>query len=103
MSVAVGDVVMLTVFRAEAYGLWGTHGGHIGAVHVSDFTDEPPVDAGRIPRVGETVPVRVVHVAPGTEVEYPFGKLVCDFAASLVLAPRRDQRGDAADPAARGR
>ena len=85
MSVAVGDVVPLTVFRVEAYGLWGMHRRQVGSVHVSDFTDDPPIDEGRIPRVGETVLVRVFHVAPGTEVEYPFGKLVCDFAASFVL------------------
>lgn len=85
MGVAVGDIVPLTVFRVEAYGLWGTHRGQIGSVHVSDFTDSPPIDEGRIPQVGTTVPVRVFHVAPGTEVEYAWGKLICDFAASLVL------------------
>ena len=88
MAVAVGDIVPLTVFRVEAYGLWGTHAGHTGSVHVSDFTDAPPIDEDRIPRVGDTVPVRVFHVAPRTEVEYAWGKLVCDFAASLVLAPK---------------
>ena len=97
MGVAVGDIVPLTVFRVEAYGLWGTHAGQTGSVHVSDFTDAPPIDEDRIPHVGDTVPVRVFHVSPGTEVEYARGRLVCDFAASLALAARHAEPGAAAD------
>jgi hypothetical protein len=87
MSLSVDDVVSLKVFRVEAYGLWGTFGDQVGSVHCSDFTNDPPIDESRIPGIGEIVPVRVFHVAPRTEVEYAFGKLVCDFAASLVLPP----------------
>jgi hypothetical protein len=89
VAVVVGDIVPLMVFRVEAYGLWGTFDGQTGSVHVFDFTDNPPLAEERIPRVGDTVPVRIFYVAPRTEVEYAFGKLVCDFAASLVLAPER--------------
>jgi hypothetical protein len=98
VAVAVGNIVPLTVFRVEAYGLWGTHDAQTGSVHVSDFTDALPVDEGSIPRVGDTVPVRVFHVAPRTEVEYAWGKLICDFAASLVLTERHAEPGAAADP-----
>ena len=97
MAVVVGDIVPLTVFRVEAYGLWGTHAEQTGSVHVSDFTDAPPIDEACIPRVGDTVPVRVFHVAPRTEVEYAWGKLACDFAASLVLTERHAEPGAAAD------
>ena len=88
MAVAIGDIVPLTVLRVEAYGLWGIYDGHTGSVHVSDFTDDWPIDEDRIPQVGDTVSVRVFCVAPRTEVEYAWGKLVCDFAASLVLFPQ---------------
>ncbi|MBX3401659.1 MAG: hypothetical protein KF873_23265 [Gemmataceae bacterium] len=99
MAVAVDDIVPLTIFRVEAYGLWGTHDGQTGSVHVSDFTDAPPIDEDRIPRVGDTVPVRVFNVTPRTEVEYAWGRLVCDFAASLVLTKRPAEPIAAPDPA----
>jgi hypothetical protein len=105
MVVAVGDIVPLTVTRVEACGLWGVYDEQTGSVHVTDFTEDPPIAEDRIPRVGDVVPVRVFHVAPQTEVEYAFGKLVCDFAASLVLAPMEGRtrhctdRGGMAGPA----
>lgn len=97
MSVVVGDIVLLSVFRVEAYGLWGTHKWQTGSVHVSDFTDDPPIDVSSIPQVGDSVAVQVFFVSPRTEVEYAWGKLVCDFAAKLVQAQKHTESGTPAN------
>ncbi len=86
-GVTLGDVVPLSVFRVEASGLWVLPNGQTGSVPVTDFTDNPPIAEEHIPRVGDVVAVRVFHVAPRTLVESPFGKLICDFTASLVPTP----------------
>ena len=93
MTVAVGEVVPLTVTRVEPYGLWGTYRELAGSVHVSDYTESPPLPEDRIPSVGAIVRVRVFHVAPGTRVRYAFGEVVCDFAASMVLTPSAPKYG----------
>jgi ribosomal protein S1 len=88
MKIHVGDIVTMTITRVEAYALWGTHQGLTGFIHCSDLTDEPPIPLSKVPKVGDSVKARIHHLAPGTEVEYPFGKMVCDFAASLVLVKK---------------
>jgi ribosomal protein S1 len=90
MGVAVGDVVELTVVEVDGYACWGEAGGQTGFVHCSEWSRERPIPADAVPKVGDSLRVKVFRVIDDPREQLPLdmtdcGKFRVDFAASVIL------------------
>jgi hypothetical protein len=88
MSVAIGDVINITVTKVSGYACWGTFEGQTGFVHCVEWSREKPVPESRTPRVGGEVKVFKIVTEPQSQLpaDVTFGGTVLvDFAASAAL------------------
>jgi hypothetical protein len=90
MSVAVGDVVTITVIDVAGYACWGVVDGQVGFVHCVEWSRERPIPEEAVPKVGDRLRVKVFRVVDVPQEQLPAdvtfdGKFHVDFAGSVGL------------------
>jgi predicted RNA-binding protein with RPS1 domain len=90
MSVAVGDVITMTVTKVAGYACWGMFKGQTGFVHCVEWSREKPVPDSRVPCVGGQMKVKVFKIVTEPQSQLPAdvtfgGSVTVDFAASVAL------------------
>lgn len=101
MSVAVEDIVTLTITKVEGYACWGSFHGQTGYVHCVEWSRERPVPPSRHPKVGDLLKVKVFHVVNEPRGPLPQdvtfgGTIAVDFAASAALLDPPEANADSA-------
>jgi hypothetical protein len=93
MHTKVGDIVTMTIIKETGYAVWGEAGGKIGFIHCFEFANERPIPDECIPRVGDVVRARVIHVPDSPVTSEPLdvtcgGTITVDFGATMIdVAP----------------
>lgn len=90
MSVAVGDIVTVSVIEVLPYACWGEVNGQICFSHCTDWSMEKPVPEVKFPKVGQALRAKVFYIADKTdEPQRADVSLDCkyhvDFAVSFAL------------------
>jgi len=90
MSIAIGDIVTLSIIEVSGYACWGEVDGQIGFTHCVDWSLERPVPEKYCPKVGQRLKAKVFHITESSDEPLPAdvtfdGKFQVDFAASFAL------------------
>lgn len=90
MSVAIGDIITMTVTKVAGYACWGTFEGQTGFVHCVEWSLEKPIPKSRMPGVGSQMKVKVFKIVTEPQSQLPEdvtfdGKVSVDFTASAAL------------------
>jgi ribosomal protein S1 len=89
MSVAIGDIIAMTVTKVSKYACWGTFKGQTGFVHCVDWSRKRPIPESNCPQVGKEMTVKVFKLVTEQQSQLPTdvtfdGTISVDFAASAA-------------------
>lgn len=90
MTLAIGDIVTVTVIEVLPYACWSEVNGQIVFTHCMDWSIEKPVPDEKCPQVSQKLRAKVFHIVDKTD-EPPTaditldGKYRVDLAATFAL------------------
>ena len=99
MSIAVGDIVTVSLIEVLPYACWGELNGQICFSHCTDWSLKRPVPEEKYPKVGQALQAKVFYIADKTDEPRRAdvsldGKYHVDFAVSFALLENETETGE---------